>query len=180
MISAEDFLTILVAQLEYQDPLDPQDPTEFVSELAQLTQVSYLSDINDSLTSMQTANTTAQWMSVIGKKVDVSSSTLSTGDTITLIPQDDYDTVTMTLTDQVTGDETTVTYAYGDTLTYENTGDNDVKVTSVSVTLDGVSVDCNATVMKIVKGVIITDSGPTLYFADGESVAASDVTAVQE
>jgi flagellar basal-body rod modification protein FlgD len=31
----QTFLTLLVAQLKYQDPLQPQDGTQFVSQLAQ-------------------------------------------------------------------------------------------------------------------------------------------------
>ena len=31
----QQFLTMLIAQLENQDPLEPQDPTEFTAQLAQ-------------------------------------------------------------------------------------------------------------------------------------------------
>ena len=33
----QTFLTLLVAQLKYQDPLQPQDGTQFVTQLAQFT-----------------------------------------------------------------------------------------------------------------------------------------------
>jgi len=38
----EDFLKLLVAQLEHQDPLNPADPTEFTAQLAQFGQLEQL------------------------------------------------------------------------------------------------------------------------------------------
>lgn len=38
-ISTETFLKLLVAQLQYQDPLEPQSNTELVAELAQMSQI---------------------------------------------------------------------------------------------------------------------------------------------
>jgi len=37
--NTQEFLQLLVAQLQNQDPLNPSDPTQFMSEIAQLTQV---------------------------------------------------------------------------------------------------------------------------------------------
>jgi len=37
--NTQEFLQLLVAQLQNQDPLDPSDPTQFMSEIAQLTAV---------------------------------------------------------------------------------------------------------------------------------------------
>ncbi len=35
IMGKEDFLTLLVAQLQNQDPLDPDDATEFTAQLAE-------------------------------------------------------------------------------------------------------------------------------------------------
>ncbi|HYA69642.1 MAG TPA: flagellar hook capping FlgD N-terminal domain-containing protein [Acidimicrobiales bacterium] len=37
--NTQEFLQLLVAQLQNQDPLNPEDPSQFMSEIAQLTQV---------------------------------------------------------------------------------------------------------------------------------------------
>jgi flagellar basal-body rod modification protein FlgD len=37
--NTQEFLKLLVAQLQNQDPLNPEDPSQFMSEIAQLTQV---------------------------------------------------------------------------------------------------------------------------------------------
>lgn len=45
----EDFLTLLVAQLENQDPMNPDDPTEFTAQLAQFSSLEQLYTMNESL-----------------------------------------------------------------------------------------------------------------------------------
>ncbi len=39
LISSDAFLQLLVAELQYQNPLDPMDGTEYVQQLAQLSEV---------------------------------------------------------------------------------------------------------------------------------------------
>ena len=43
-LAADQFLTLLVAQLENQDPLAPQDSTEFTAQLAQFSMLEQLVD----------------------------------------------------------------------------------------------------------------------------------------
>lgn len=45
----ERFLTLLTAQIQYQDPLEPMDSTQFVTQLAQLSQVEQAVATNDNL-----------------------------------------------------------------------------------------------------------------------------------
>ena len=66
-VTEDDFLKLLVAQLQNQDPLDPQQPDQFVSELAQFTQVEQTTNMATSLNSMGTATTQAQWISPSGR-----------------------------------------------------------------------------------------------------------------
>lgn len=54
-LGTEDFLTLLVAQLENQSPLDPADTEQFTDQLAQFSQVEQLINVNDKLDVM-TAN----------------------------------------------------------------------------------------------------------------------------
>ena len=58
----QQFLTLLVAQLQNQDPLNPQDPSQFLSQLASINSVEQLVQVNQTLTAIQsnlTANSPA-------------------------------------------------------------------------------------------------------------------------
>ena len=71
-LGKEDFLKLLVTQLGQQDPLNPSDATEFVTQLSQFTSLEQLVNIKDGLDVLaitQTAGTSAQVVSFIGKEV---------------------------------------------------------------------------------------------------------------
>lgn len=71
-LGKEDFLSLLVAQLSHQDPMKPTDPTEFVSQLSQFSSLEQLMNLKDGLDLLavtQTAGTSAQMVSFIGKSV---------------------------------------------------------------------------------------------------------------
>ncbi|MBU1232272.1 MAG: flagellar hook assembly protein FlgD [Proteobacteria bacterium] len=55
IMGKEEFLTLLVAQLQNQDPLNPNDPTEFTAQLAQFSSLEQLVNLNDSMTEMTDA-----------------------------------------------------------------------------------------------------------------------------
>ena len=62
----EDFLKLLVAQLQNQDPMNPSDPTEFTSQLAQFSQLEQLTNIDDSLAGLTTMSSEMERMSALG------------------------------------------------------------------------------------------------------------------
>jgi len=73
-----DFLTLLVAQLENQDPLNPQDGSEFMSQLAQLEQVQGIQDLNESFSSFSQSmlsNQALQATTLVGREVMIQSET---------------------------------------------------------------------------------------------------------
>ncbi len=49
-ITETDFMTLLSAELEGQDPTTPVDPTTFVTQLAQFVVLDQATQINDSVT----------------------------------------------------------------------------------------------------------------------------------
>jgi flagellar basal-body rod modification protein FlgD len=68
----EAFLTLLIAQLQHQDPLKPADSTEFTAQLAQFSSLEQLSNINanlDSLKLYQASINNAQAVAFIGKDI---------------------------------------------------------------------------------------------------------------
>ena len=76
----DDFLKLLVAQLENQDPLSPMDGTEFTAQLAQFSSLESLQSINAGLSDLNTAQSTlhnSQAVSLIGKTVLFEGDTFS-------------------------------------------------------------------------------------------------------
>lgn len=57
LASESTFLTLLVSQLQNQDPLDPVDSNQFVSQLTEYSQLEQLIGIHSDTTSLATAAT---------------------------------------------------------------------------------------------------------------------------
>jgi flagellar basal-body rod modification protein FlgD len=73
------FLTLLIAQLQHQDPLKPADSTEFTAQLAQFSSLEQLSNVNDNLNALklyQVSSNNAQAVSFIGKNIVSKGKTL--------------------------------------------------------------------------------------------------------
>jgi flagellar basal-body rod modification protein FlgD len=73
----EQFLTLLVAQLQNQDPLNPSDATEFTAQLAQFSQLEQLFNLNKSMETMAEAQNNSDRisaLSMIGKEIQVEGS----------------------------------------------------------------------------------------------------------
>lgn len=56
-LSSTDFMDLLVAQLQNQDPTNPVDPTTFVDQLVDFNSLEQLIDINQDLSSGSSAST---------------------------------------------------------------------------------------------------------------------------
>lgn len=72
-LGKDSFLQLLVAQLQYQDPLDPVENTDFTAQLAQFSSLEALTEINDSMdqvNSLQGSLNNMQALSFIGKEVN--------------------------------------------------------------------------------------------------------------
>lgn len=68
----DEFLRLLVAQLENQDPLAPQDSAQFVAQLAQFTQVEQTAETNDRLQDLQNAEMaglSTAYSNLVGREV---------------------------------------------------------------------------------------------------------------
>ena len=62
----DDFLKLLVAQLQNQDPMNPSDPTEFTAQLAQFSQLEQLTNVNKSLEGLSAMSGEMEKMSALG------------------------------------------------------------------------------------------------------------------
>jgi len=54
-ITPTDFLQLITAQMQAQNPLQPSDPTQFLTQLEQMSEVSSMQSMQGSLTSLQTS-----------------------------------------------------------------------------------------------------------------------------
>lgn len=61
-VDTQTFFKLLVAQMQYQDPLEPQSNSEFLSELAQMTAQEQMQSINGSLS-------VSKAISMVGKAI---------------------------------------------------------------------------------------------------------------
>ncbi len=71
-LGKEDFLKLLVTQLQYQDPLQPMDNTEFIAQTAQFTALEQMQNLNQTMTNAQAFGT-------IGKGVFMETRNEQTG-----------------------------------------------------------------------------------------------------
>jgi flagellar basal-body rod modification protein FlgD len=79
-LGQDQFLTLLVAQMQNQDPLNPADATEFTSQLAQYSQLEQLFNLNstmDKLAEAQNNSERLSALSLIGKDVVVEGASFS-------------------------------------------------------------------------------------------------------
>ena len=75
-LGKEEFLQLLVCQLQNQDPLNPQNDTEFVSQLAQFSSLDQMTNMSTEFAKLANMLSSNEAVSLLGKNV-----TISTGDT---------------------------------------------------------------------------------------------------
>jgi flagellar basal-body rod modification protein FlgD len=105
-LGGTDFITLMLAQLQNQDPTSPVDSNTFLTQLAQLSEVQGITSLNanfSTLSNSLTSNQAMQASSLLGHQVLVSSSTatLAAGATVTgavNVPQTTSQ-VTLSITD---------------------------------------------------------------------------------
>jgi len=84
-IGIQDFLRILVAQLNNQDPLKPMDNQEFVTQLAQFTSLQQTQELNDKLGSLLSIQASTQSIGLLGKTVDIQTETGTASGTVSAL-----------------------------------------------------------------------------------------------
>ncbi len=61
-LDKDAFLQLLVAQMQYQDPLEPTSNTEYMSQLAQFSSVEELQNINETFSANRALNLAGQYV----------------------------------------------------------------------------------------------------------------------
>ncbi len=79
-INQQEFLKILLTQLNAQDPLKPMDNTAFVAQLAQFSQLEQTQELSTSIKQLLSVQTATQSVNLLGRTVGVlSGNSLATG-----------------------------------------------------------------------------------------------------
>jgi len=79
----DDFLNLLITQLQNQDPLNPTDSTEFTAQLAQFSSLEQLGNVNENLMELknfQASINNSQAVSLIGKTVTANGNSILLSD----------------------------------------------------------------------------------------------------
>jgi flagellar basal-body rod modification protein FlgD len=83
-MNKDDFLKLLVTQLQYQDPMSPEDPKDFVAQLAQFSSLEQqinsntnLENLSKAIQNLQQSQSMAQGVSLLGKTVKGSGNQLT-------------------------------------------------------------------------------------------------------
>lgn len=82
-LGEQDFLELLVAEMQYQDPLEPQTNTDYIAQLATFTQVQDIEDMQNVVTSMKATG-------LVGKYVVLNVTSPTTGENSTVTGPVDY------------------------------------------------------------------------------------------
>lgn len=80
-LGKDDFLVLLLTQMQYQDPLNPMENTEMVAQLAQFSSLEQMNNLNDQFAAFHQTNSLMQAMAVSGKniKIELSDGTIAEG-----------------------------------------------------------------------------------------------------
>jgi flagellar basal-body rod modification protein FlgD len=64
-----DFLKLIAAQLQYQNPMEPTKDTEFIAQMAQFDSLQKMEDVAKSLASLLSISQMSQTSTLIGKRI---------------------------------------------------------------------------------------------------------------
>lgn len=187
----DQFMTLLLAQLENQDPTDPMDTDTFTSQLCSISQLEQSCVTNDYLKNLDSSVNNSQAVSYIGKSVTVEGNTVdvsedSTGN-ISLTLSDDAAEIYINLYDDngnMAHSETLTDLSSG---TYTISLDNlDESMAGCSYTFevsaydeDGNSVDTTTYSYEEVTGVVYED-GSAYLIAGDQKIAIDDVVEIYQ
>lgn len=71
ILGKEDFLKLLITQLEHQDPTKPLDDKEFIAQTAQFSSLEQMTEMNRTLSILIDSSKTNLSYSLLGRRVEV-------------------------------------------------------------------------------------------------------------
>lgn len=194
----DDFLAILVAQLENQDPFNSTDPAEMIGQLTQFSMLEQMTNMNETLTTGLSAlnlQTATSSVSYIGKTVMASGYTLSVEDgkasSSTYTLEDDAATLKAYIYDEDgslvrtenIGAKSAGEYDYqwdgkdddGDVME-----DGTYSIAIAGTGADGEELTASTTISGVVNGVAVKSGVVMLTLKDGREVSLANVSSVKD
>lgn len=191
-----DFITIMLAQLKYQDPNDPMDDKEMAAQLVQYSSLEQLTSINEGIQSLLDASSSGSLLSgvnYIGKSIkstgynlSVSDGTVSTlyyslGEAVTDVTANIYSTDGDLVRSVSLGSKGIGDYSFvwdgkdtdGNTMT-----DGTYGVIIKAENAEGESVVVQSQISGIVTGAKTSNGTVYLELADGRTVELGNVTEI--
>ena len=69
ILGKDDFLKLLVTQLQHQDPMNPMDDKDFMGQMAQFSSLEQITNMSSALQRMDHSNQLSQSVGLIGRTV---------------------------------------------------------------------------------------------------------------
>lgn len=191
-LGKNEFLKLLVAQLQAQDPLNPMDSSEFISQLAQFSSLEQLQNINDKLDDLTSRISGAA--NIVGREIEALGTQVTVEDGVA---GDIY----FELAAETTGVYATISDSNGvyvrslpigplgagnQTVTWDGTDDNGKTVPDGTYTVDiqAVGTDGNAVeVTSFIKGKVTGatfENGMTYLLIGDNAIPLSSVIKITE
>ena len=70
-LGKDDFLQILITQLQHQDPTKPMEDREFIAQMAQFSSLEQMTDMSSQFTELSATLKGSQAMNLIGRNVEI-------------------------------------------------------------------------------------------------------------
>lgn len=193
-LNQEDFLNLLITQLQNQDPLNPLDSTEYTAQLAQFTSLEELYAVNENLLTIQeilSSQSEETLLELIGKTVKADDNTILVSDGSALsgaYTLDEAADVTISIYDS-SGSEIRTLYSYGQDagehdIDWDGRDDNGEQVSDgtyyyevSAVDENGDSIDVNTYICGEVTGITYEYGSP--YLIVGDRLVSTDQSIVE-
>jgi len=196
-LGKDEFLKLLTAQLQQQDPTQPMSSTEFVAQLAQFSSLEQMSNVNDTLTKMLTAQGTAletTATSMVGKTAVYTTDevSLTEGKTATITANLSQAATNVNLVIKDSDGNTVRTVALGacssgtNRFTWDGLNDSGSTLSTGTYTTQISATDINGNAVSLTQSGsaritgITFDNGTTKFLAGGSTLELSDITELDE
>ena len=84
-LAMQDFLKIMLTQLNYQDPLKPMDNQQFMAQMAQFSALQEMQLLNTKIDQQAATQASLQSVGLLGKSVDVATASGSVTGIVTAL-----------------------------------------------------------------------------------------------